>query len=248
MKIELTSNLNADSKVPLYEQLHHYLRTLILAGSLRTGEKLPSERDLAARYGISRQTVRKALRLLIQEGLVYTRPGAGVFVARRKRSPLKLLGFAEEMERYGLVYTTRVLRTETLEADRTIAAQLAVGEGSKVHVLERLRLLNDFLPVGIALTYLPYSCCPELLNYDFNKFPLYMILEQELHVQLAHAEQSVSARLATPRECEHMQLQAPAPLMTLERLTFDTHERRVEYTLAAYRPDRYPLTLSLSRT
>ncbi|MFP4343117.1 MAG: GntR family transcriptional regulator [Anaerolineales bacterium] len=245
----MSFNLDANSKVPLYEQLHHRLRTLILAGTLRTGETLPSERNLAAKYGISRQTVRKALQMLLQEGLIYTRPGAGIFVApRRKHSSLKLLGFAEEMEGYGLVYTTRVLRRETIEADRTIAAQLALRMGTKVHVLERLRLLNDFLPVGIALTYTPYDCCPHLLEHDFSKFSLYTILEQELHVQLAHAEQTVSARLATPRECELMQLESPAALLTLERLTFDTHEQRVEYALTAYRPDRYPIALSLSRT
>ncbi len=243
------TTLSADSKVPLYEQLHHLLRSAIISGALRPGQKLDSERCLAATYGVSRQTVRKALQQLVHEGLAYTRPGAGVFVANRNPGRgLQLLGFSEEMSQHGLVHTTRVLRAEIVSGNTAAATHLGLEEGEELFHLCRLRLLNNVLPVGISMSWLPCSCCPGFENYDFNNRSLYEVLEEQAHVQLAHGVQSISARLASPDESRLLEIEAPGALLVLERLTYDVHERRVEYMNAVYRPDRYSLRVPLKRT
>ena len=75
------SMLHADSPTPLYVQLSRQLRSQIEQGSLRLGGQLPSERELAAEYGISRLTARKALALLRDDGIISARRGRGSFVA-----------------------------------------------------------------------------------------------------------------------------------------------------------------------
>jgi DNA-binding GntR family transcriptional regulator len=73
--------LHADSQTPLYMQLYRQIRTNIEQGSLQMGRQLPSERQLAAEYGISRPTARRALRMLREEGIISARRGRGSFVA-----------------------------------------------------------------------------------------------------------------------------------------------------------------------
>jgi DNA-binding GntR family transcriptional regulator len=78
--------LYANNTIPLYRQLYRHFRKAIATGELRVGEKLPSERQLAADYGISRITARKAMDILKQEGYICAFQGRGAFVAHTVHS------------------------------------------------------------------------------------------------------------------------------------------------------------------
>jgi GntR family transcriptional regulator len=241
------SSLNADSDTPLYRQLYEILREKILAGEYAPGDQLPSQRVLQSACGISRHTVQEALSLIIEDGLVHTHPGRGVFVAPfRVDHRLRLTGFSEEMRSHGIVHANRVLRAETVEAGVDLTRRLHLDEGSRVHLLKRLRIIQS-LPVGIETAYLPMCYFPDLFEHDFSESSLYTVLEKELQTQLKRAEQSLGARLATSRECELLDLSDPAAVLRLDRVTYDAQARRVEYAQGIYNPLRYNLVVTLNR-
>lgn len=239
--------LDASSNLPLYHQLYHVLRNRIMSGDLQPNDQLPSERDLAATYGISRQTAHKAVGLLLSEGLVYRQCGKGVYVSPiGGELSLHLLSFSEQMKRYGLPSKSRMIAASTRPADDHLAGHLNLDVGAPVYALQRVRLLEE-TPLAVEWSYLPLECLPNLPDYDFSNVSLYKTLEKELDVQLDHAEQSIRARIATTEEAKLLELEKPGVVLELERETYDSFARVIEYCLCAYHPERYTLTVSLSR-
>lgn len=240
-------SLDASGDIPLYRQLYQILRSQIMSGELHPGKQLPSERQLAARYGISRYTVRKATERLLDEGLAYRQRGSGIYVTAFGENPgLHLLGFSEEMERYGLACRNRVEQAETIEANDELAMHLILDRGDPVYALKRVRLMHGN-PIGIEQAYLPLDYLPELPNYDFSQVSLYQTLEQEMGIQIDHAEQAIRARPATPEERELLDMEAPGAVLELERETFDKSARVIEYCVCVYHSERYTLSVYLSR-
>jgi GntR family transcriptional regulator len=239
--------IDASSDVPLYRQLHRLLREQILSGMLRPGEQMPSERQLGAAFGISRNTVRRATGLLLKENLAYRQQGRGIFVSSvNKDQCLQLVGFSEDMERHGLSHTTRVEQAECIDADHELAAHLEIKEGAPVYALKRVRLMYG-VPIGIEWAYLPCEYLPDLEAYDFSKVSLYETLEKELEIRLDHAEQSIRARPPLPEECEMLNVSPSSALLEIERRTYDSYARVIEYCLCVYNSERYTLQFFLNR-
>jgi GntR family transcriptional regulator len=150
------------------------------------------------------------------------------------------------MERDGLVYVNRVLRAETVQIEEDLATQLNIEAGSRVHLLQRVRMIRQ-LPVGVETAYLPTSYFPDLLTHDFSEASLYHTLEQVEGICLTRAEQEISARRATPEECAHLRLADLAAILTLERRTYDNRARIVEYVQGVYNPQRYTIVTTIRR-
>ncbi len=239
--------LDASSDVPLYSQLYRLLREQILSGMLHPGEQLPSERQIAATFGISRNTVRNATDLLLKENLAYRQHGRGIFVSSVNRDHrLQLVSFSEDMERHGLSHSTRVEQAECIDADHELAAHLEIKEYTPVYALKRVRLMYG-VPIGIEWAYLPCKYLPDLETYDFSKVSLYETLEKELEIQLDHAEQSLRARPPLPEECEVLNLSPSSAVLEIERRTYDSYARVIEYCLCVYNSERYTLQFFLNR-
>lgn len=239
--------LDASSDIPLYRQLYRVLQSKIKNSELRPNDKIPSERSLAATYGISRYTVRKAIDLLLAEGLAYRQHGRGIYVSPvHINNKLKLTGFSEQMERYGIPHESQVACAQEIKADEDIAGHLDIDAGDTVYALKRIRLLGG-KPLGVEWAYLPLDYLSGLTNYDFSEVSLYETLEKELGIQLDHAEQTIRAREATPEELGLLNLENPGVVLELQRETYDEFARVIEYCLSAYHPERYTLTVFLSR-
>jgi GntR family transcriptional regulator len=241
--------LQANSSVPLYKQLYHQLREAIEDGEFQVGHRLPSERQLAAEFGISRLTARKALGLLRQDGYVRAYQGKGSFVARSRpeeyRQP-KLLGFTEKMLRQGLKPTSRLVNLGLVPASGFIARRLEIQDHDKVIKIKRLRLAND-IPIALDTAYLPYPLCKGVLHVDLERTSLYRALEEVVNLRLAYADQTVQAVLGHKDELELLDLQPPAAVLRLRRQTFDAQDRIVEYLEGIYHGDRYDLKLFAQR-
>lgn len=245
---DLTSfKLNVNSELPLYRQLYHLLREEIISGKLPPASQLPSERELASNYGISRGTVQNTINLLLADKLVYKHQGRGVFVSSPALDPRLRLGcFLEEVRWNGEVHKIRVKRAMLIQADSSLAKSLELPRSAEVYLLERIRYIDE-KPAGIESCYLPQEYYSSLTKYDFAERSLYKTLEAELQVPIARAEESVSARLAFERECDLLDCAAPLAVLTFTRLTYDADERVVEYSQRTYHPENYPLDISLYR-
>jgi len=232
---------------PLYAQLKESLRTDILAGRLRAHEQLPSERELCARFRVSRMTVRQALLDLTREGLIYSRAGKGTFASEPKidQQLRALSGFSQDMQSRGSKPSSRVVEAKIERAKEPVAQLLGVPPGTEVILLTRVRL-SDNLPLAIETVHIPQTLCPNLLQHDFARESLYGVLEREYGYRLTRAEQTIEAALARPREAALLRMTLPAPVLVMERLTYTDQGVLIEHVHSIYRGDRYKFHSTLA--
>ncbi len=225
--------------VPLYQQIRRWLRDQIAAGALKPHSRVPSERTLAATLCISRMTVRAALDEMIREGLLYRVPGKGTYVAPpRLEQPLHVLtSFTEDMVARGLRPGGRVLFQGVAVAPDHVVEPLGIAAGEKVIKLERLRLA-DGEPMSIETAFLRSDKCRFVLESNLDDQSLYRLLRDH-GLQLSWAEQSVGARLPSPREAQLLGIQSTVPVITTVRVTHLVSGEAVEYVTSSFRSDRY---------
>jgi GntR family transcriptional regulator len=239
--------LEKHSAVPLYMQLKRLLEHQITAGTLPPHSRVPSERELSEQFAISRMTVRQALAELIQEGRLYTSPGKGTFVAEPKiRQNLEALtSFTEEMRARGFNPTTRLIRREMIAAPDAVAQSLRIAEGTSVICIERLRLADDE-PMAIETACLSFPGMDRLLTVDLGG-SLYAVLREYFGLIPTEAAQEFEAMLARPRERMLLHLHEGAPVLKVQRTTFDSERRPFEHVQSVYRGDRYRFVARLVR-
>src|SRR3954471_17715193 len=150
---------------PAHAQIEEWLAGAIAAGRLSVGERLPPERELAARLGGSRMTLRQALAALEGRGLVVRTVGrsGGTFVAEPKleRDVTGFAGLSDQLRRQGVVAGARVLEAAEVPAPEHVAAALALAGSAPVHRIVRVRLANGE-PVAVEETCFPAAAFPGL--------------------------------------------------------------------------------------
>ncbi|TDT39704.1 GntR family transcriptional regulator [Streptomyces sp. BK208] len=241
--MSLDLSVDRSSPVPLYFQLSQQLEASIEHGALTPGSLLGNEIELAARLGLSRPTVRQAIQSLVDKGLLVRRRGVGTQVVHSKvRRPLELSSLFDDLEAAGQRPATKVLVNTVVPATAEVAAALGVAEGSDVHRVERLRLTHAE-PMAYMCNFLP----PGLLDLDTGQLEstgLYRLM-RAAGITLHSARQTIGARAATDGEAERLGEDAGAPLLTMERTTFDDTGRAVEFGAHTYRPSRYSFEFQL---
>ncbi len=204
--------MNADPSTPLYTQIKDHLQIQIQQGAYPPGARLPSERELALEFGVSRITARQALQELIQDGLTYSRVGKGTFVCPPKIDLTVLTSFSEESRQRGMTPGSRVLKTALVPAEAATASWLQVSPGTEIVVLTRVRLANN-RPLALETAHLDHRLCPGILDrHDFSHESLYEVLRQAYGRVMVWADQIIEARQPTHEECQ-------IPLLGLTRVT-----------------------------
>lgn len=244
----MLNTLLRDGAVPLHTQIAESLRLQIQNEEFKEKENLPSERELAERYAVSRMTVRQALQKLRLEGLIYHERGVGTFVNNRKIDvhTRNLNGFSQEMQSLGLVPSSRVLTFKRELASDVVKQDLQLGAGAEVIYLERLRIA-DGEPMAFEKTYLPAYLFPKLEGFDLTKNSLYRILVENYDLQMHHAEEVLEAASATKRVAEQLDIRAGAPVLVVHRVVFSEANQPIESAHTTYRADRYRATFYLSK-
>ncbi|AHI00253.1 GntR family transcriptional regulator [Kutzneria albida] len=231
-------------RIPRYYAVKTQL--LALVQELGEGAVLPSERELAERFEVSRVTFRQAVSELVLEGKLVRRQGAGTFVAPPKLvQPLALVSYTEGMRAQGVRPGRYLITREHLPADRRLAADLRIEPGDPVIHIERV-LLADEERVGLESTYLSARRFPELLDVFDPETSLYACLRDELGVVLVHADERLETVLATPREALLIGTNPATPMLLVHRVSRDGAGEPVERVRALYRGDRFSFVTQLS--
>lgn len=228
---------------------HAQLRSILLdriGGTWEPHTAIPSERELMAEYGVSRATVREALRQLVDEGKLYKVHGKGTFVAgERIEATLHLASFTEDMRRRGLVAATLVRHATLVEAPFEARAALGLAAGAQVWDVERLRLAGG-VPMALERGYYPAALLPGLVDHDLTR-SLYTTVATVYGLQIDRAEQTVWAEPADDALAVALGVDRGAPLMVFRR-TSAAGSRPLEYVTSWYRGDRYQIHMSLEGT
>jgi GntR family transcriptional regulator len=230
-------------RVPRYYAVKAELFDLV--ETLGEGTVLPSERELAERFSVSRVTLRQAVGELVLEGKLIRRQGSGTFVAPPKLvQPLSLVSYTEGMRRQGVEPTRTVITIEELPADEGLARDLVLEPGDPVVHLERV-LLADDERIGLESTYLSSRRFPDLTEKLDPAGSLYACLTERLGVRFAEAEERVETVLATPREALLIGTNPALPMLLLHRVSYDVEGHPIERARSLYRGDRFSFVARL---
>ena len=233
---------------PLYSRVETVLASEIAAGDLRVGDQLPTEDRLVARFGVSRITIRRAMQNLVSRGLVEIRRGKGTFVAAPKitQELTELSGFVEDMHALGHKPTARVIGKEIVTADATVASQLALTKGERVVRIRRLRLA-DGIPLSFDETYLPLEIGKKIITDNLRVEPIFSLLERKYDVPLIEADYKLDAVAAETEIAAALRVKPRSPIFRIERTSYSTGGRPVDYERLHYRGDLVQFVTRLVR-
>ncbi|WAL64131.1 GntR family transcriptional regulator [Amycolatopsis cynarae] len=233
-------------RVPRYYAVK--VRLLDLLGELGEGAVLPTERELAERFGCSRASVRQAVGDLVLEGRLRRRQGSGTFVAGPKLvQPLALVSYTEGLRRQGVEPGRSLVTLERVTAGETLAGELRLEPGAEMIHIERV-LLADGERVGLESTYLVADRFPTLLEVFDPAQSLYACLRDKLGVVFAGAEERVETMLATPREALLIGTNPALPMLLMHRVSWGPDGVPFERVRSLYRGDRLSFTTRLNPT
>lgn len=203
---------------------------------LREGDRFPPERELAARFGVARETVRQAVHELLVEGRIERR-GRGTVVSRPKLvQPLSLKSYTEGAQRMGRAPGRLLVTWENVSVDAEVAAALEVSASSRVMHLERI-LLADGARIGLESTYLPLHRFADLSDGFDPTRSLYAALRAR-GVEFGTATERIETVLPSPREAGLLESTTAMPMLLLNRRSLDVDGAPIEVVRALYRGDR----------
>lgn len=230
---------------PLWHQAEHALRTLIERGEWATGTQIPNEDKLGAMLGISRITLRHAMRNLEAAGLLRREHGRGTFVrsATVVAGARGLTSFTQEMVTLGLVVGTRLLDAQLIAASTEMADALDVEPGEPLVRLRRLRLGNN-APIGIQTAHLPEARVPGLFEAAHEIGSLYEALRDRYGIAAVEAHEVYRVGLVAEAEAELIGQPAGTPAFVVQRIAYDA-QGPFEFTLSTMRADRYEIRSTL---
>lgn len=237
--------IDKNSSTPIKIQAKKELQRMILSRELQPGDRLPSERTLQTELEISRTTLRVVLDELQREGLIYSHPGKGRYVAAAilEQQLNRLTGFSQDMRNRGIEPTARVIHKQVEASQPEVASQLQIPPGSNILRLKRIRFA-DTKPVAIEETHVSIAFCPEIVEVDFEKGSLYdFFIAQGLRPASAH--QVMTADIATKEEARTLKMPFPSGIMRMERTTFLSDGTPIEFVQSAYSGTDFQFILSL---
>ena len=228
---------------PKYFTVKHSILDMLEAGELAPNSVIPSERELMEKHNVSRITVRKAIEELEQEGYLYKIQGKGTFVKgdQKKQNLISITSCTEDVKRQGMVPSRKVLCMNVIDADKKRQERLQLLAGEKVFQMARI-YYADGEPINHTTVYLPYKFFPGIEKYDFSKFSLYGVIENDYSVKITRAERTLEAVIAYDEICEYLHVHSGVPLILFQCITYGEvkgKECPIETFKCYYRSDNF---------
>jgi GntR family transcriptional regulator len=230
-------------------RLYLLLKERIVSGAFRSGERLPSEPNLAATHALSRVTVRRALDGLSRDGLITRQPGAGTFVnVARTHAPLiaDLSNMLTHLKAMGHATGVRLLSFDYVTPPPAIAEALNLKPGERTQWSVRVRSL-DGVPFSHLSTHVPERIGSTYTADDLSSRPLLELLERS-GIVANKADQTLSATLAGPDTAAALGVEIGSPLISLTRVVKGADGRGIEHLSALYRPDMHSFHMEMLRS
>lgn len=229
---------------PIWRVIATTLQDELAKGLYAPGDKLPTEAELAARFGVNRHTVRQGLARLIETGLLHSRRGAGVFVAARPADyPLGArVRFHQNVTASGRTPSRQITRLETRPARPEEAEALGLGPGALVQVIEGLSLADD-QPLAMFASAFPAARFPGLLQAMAGQSSVTVALAACGLADYTRAETRLTAKIADRLQAHALRVQPGAPILRSVAVNVDAAGVAVEFGTTWFAGDRVTLTV-----
>jgi len=234
------------SSIPLYKQIEDYIRDLVDSGEYDGGKLLPKEKDLAKKFGVSRNTVRQGMYKLVMEGLLVRKKGVGTMVAPQTITTQlnEWHSFTQEMTERGVSLKNYLVKVKKEEADSKLAKIFQIEEGREIIRLERLRG-DDKDPFVFFISWFhPRVGLTGEENFDR---PLYEIFENDLSVIPTRSNEELKAITADKETADYLKIETEEPVLYRKRKVYDMGDRIVEYNVGFYRGDKFTYSINIER-
>ncbi|WP_110113857.1 GntR family transcriptional regulator [Bacillus sp. CGMCC 1.16541] len=239
--------ISTNKNLALYLQVKEVLIKRIQDKVWPPNTLIPTEQELIEEFNVSRTTIRQAITMLVQDGLLEKKQGKGTIV---KDQPLvgslgKLKGFAEEVTEKGLTPRSKLMRAEFSRDFYSEKEVLGLADDEEVLVIERIRFA-DQIPIAIERSCWPAYIGKILVKHDLNMAKFYEILEEN-DVLLKNAKEKISAMNATIHEADLLGIRGGEALLEMTRLSFGFDDKPIEFTKTKFRSDKYHYDIELTR-
>lgn len=216
--LQKTASINRDSYEPAYSQLASILRESMAAGLLRPGDQLPSEAQLVERYGVSPMTVRRAINLLADQGVVVAEQGRGTFV-----KPVAMSAATFQLGQLQNLFseaTVQLLETRIVTADERVARKLAIETGKRTIFIRRLLCISGE-PAFYHREYLVYDPTRPIVEAELEVTALQQLFSGSSESLLKYGDISIEATLLDEDESRLLKITQPMAAFCLEHLFYD---------------------------
>lgn len=229
----------------IYIQVKKDLLKKIETHLYKSGDRLPSERDLSEIYGVSRMTARQALKELEEDGYVYRETGRGTFVSSPQFLQKNVKSFTETVTEQGFIPSTKVLESAIVYDLKSISQKMGLEAKTRYYKVKRLRLGNE-TPIALETLYIPENYCPDLRKHDLSQ-SLYHILEEEYGYVITTISCQMDACIPTRVLAEVMGLHKQIALLKVNGITYAQGNKKLFYEESFYRPDLYKYEVDIHK-
>lgn len=231
-----------------YQDIGNQLMDGILAGDFPPGSYLPSESALMKRFGVSRVTIRLALNVLRDAGLIVGHQGKGYFVCTLQavQDLGRLQGFGELMAPLGVETRSEVLSGEIVPAPPAAAAALNLKRGEDLIKIRRLRIAAEE-PMSIDVSFFPLDLGRALLELDLPHADVFALIETELGIDIGFADITMSVVPGEPDVAAPLNLKTGDFVIRTERLTYDAAGQPIDFEYLFVRPDCHQFKIRVPR-
>ncbi len=237
--LQETASIDRDSFEPAYAQLASILRQSMAAGLLRPGDQLPSESQLVERYGVSPMTVRRAINILVDQGVIIAEQGRGTFVKPVAMSAATFqLGQLENLFGNAIV---QLLEARIVTADERVARKLALEVGKRTIYIRRL-LWNEGQAAFYHREYLVYDPTRPIVEAELEVTALQQLFSGSRGSLLKYGDIRIEATLLDKEEAHLLKVTQPMAAFCFEHLFYDFDNRPVSWGWFIGRADRLRFT------
>lgn len=231
--------LDGNSPVSLQYQLKCILIDKIKTNEWQKGSLIPSERELCEIYGVSRMTVRAALRDIKDEGYLTRKQGKGTYATSPKIEQRlnKFYSFSEEVKELGLKPSALVIGFEVIDGDSEITQYLALQKGSKLYKISRLRLAGDDI-FAYEISYIPYQISDKLTVQEIQDNGLYNTIRKYSGLFPDEAIESFEAVMATNEVAFNLKMKKKSAVLKLERFA-KSQGKCIEYCICMIHGEKF---------
>ncbi|WP_125705622.1 GntR family transcriptional regulator [Lacticaseibacillus daqingensis] len=228
---------------PVYIQIHNQIRQDIEAGKWQIGDRIPSERDLAVTFNVSRMTLRQAIQTLVDEGILERRIGAGTYVANRKvqEKVSGVTSFTDIMIAQGKKPSSKTISYHVAKPSLSESEKLQLPDGAQVLRMERIRYA-DAVPISFEVATVPYDLVRDFSKSEVTK-SFYHTLEKKGGYHMGGATQTVSAQLASERIADYLEIKRGEAILRLRQISLLQDGRPFEYVRTQYVGERFEFYL-----
>ncbi|KRM33609.1 transcriptional regulator [Lactobacillus intestinalis DSM 6629] len=228
---------------PMYIKIHNQIKRDVENHVYKVGDRIPAERQLAVKFGVSRMTLRQAIKTLEEEGILERRLGSGTYVASQKvqEKMSGIMSFTEITQANGQIPSSKLISYQIGKPSLSEKERLNLNPDSEVLRMERIRFADE-TPICYEVVTIPYHLVENLSKDDISTH-LYETLNKNGY-RIGRVTEHISAAVANENDARLLNAKKGEALITRRQVTELSNGQPFEYTRARYVAERFEFTFS----